>query len=238
MTRAEACGATVNDSPQANPSVSITLTPMQIARVVCHALPRNGLLLLLFALIDPHCELLFTTLAEDMSYKDHKISQSFIQGLLVLSSFNGNTYQSLRGITSRLAMKKETVHRHLKTLTMLKVLGRGDIRGTYHLISFDSVSGHGLLPLLFAFIDPERERSLIKLGADLSHQDHLRISLSLIQGLTVLSTFSTASEQGVVAIATRLGRPTSTIFRYLNTLRAIGFLDQNDTTHQYCLVKI
>jgi hypothetical protein len=61
-----------------------------------------------------------------------------------------------------------------------------------------------------------------------------RVSRSLLYGLVALASFPVdGSERGLMEVASDLGLPGSTTYRYVHTLRAVGFLAQDPVTHKY-----
>ena len=213
----------MNNSLQANSAVSITLTPMQIARVVCDADPENNLLSVLLALMDPRHGLHLTTLAASPTYNTPGISRALLHGLLVLSAFNGRPEQTLKQIADRIEMPMPLVRNYLMTLIMLEIVSQEKAKRPYRLIGRDPESGYGLLPVLFAFTKPNREVWLVKKLE--TNRKTPRMSLALIRGLAVLGTFGARPIQSRVHVAARLGEHQSTIVVYLKTLTAIGLLE-------------
>jgi IclR helix-turn-helix domain len=213
----------VNDRPQTDPSVSITLTTMQIARVVCDTDPRKRLLSVLLALMDPRYELRLTTLAASPTYNTPGVSRALLHGFLVLSTFNGRPEQTLTQIANRVEMSMSLVRNYLMTLIMLKIVSQEEAQRPYRLIGCDPESRYGLLPMLLAVTKPDREVWVVqKLQAN---RKTPRISLGFIRGIAVLSTFGARPTQRTVDVATRLEDHQSTISVYLQTLTAIGLLE-------------
>jgi hypothetical protein len=61
-----------------------------------------------------------------------------------------------------------------------------------------------------------------------------RVSRSLLYGLVALVSFpADGSERGLMEVASELGLPGSTTYRYVHTLRAIGLLAQDPVTRKY-----
>ena len=62
------------------------------------------------------------------------------------------------------------------------------------------------------------------------------LSISLVRGLAILSSFSEDDPlQGITELATKLDLNKSTVHRYVNTLRTLGYLEQDEGTKKYRL---
>ena len=67
-----------------------------------------------------------------------------------------------------------------------------------------------------------------------SFMEDREISRSLLLGLAVLASFpADGAELGIKELAQRLGQARSTTHRYVNTLRAVGLVQQNAKTSKY-----
>jgi hypothetical protein len=61
-----------------------------------------------------------------------------------------------------------------------------------------------------------------------------KVSRSLLYGLVALVSFPPdGRERGLMEVASDLGLPASTTYRYVHTLRAVGLLEQDPATHKY-----
>jgi hypothetical protein len=71
----------------------------------------------------------------------------------------------------------------------------------------------------------------------ISHLEDERLSQSLLRGMLILACFfAEDSEQGVAQLAEHLQMNTSTIYRYVTTLMAVGLVERNPATRKYRLV--
>ena len=65
---------------------------------------------------------------------------------------------------------------------------------------------------------------------------HRNVSISLVRGLAVLSSFSEDHPLlGITELATKLQLNKSTVHRYVHTLKTLGYLEQDAKTRKYRL---
>ena len=86
-------------------------------------------------------------------------------------------------------------------------------------------AGRGLVGVLLALSGVGRRIDLEELMRDERYHDR-RISQSVIRGLLVLSAFASGEVHGLNSLAAELGMGTTTLWRYLKTWVAVGFLEE------------
>lgn len=228
-----------DNTPDAIRSIPISLTQMQIVRVICDSFAVNGSFSLLLALADPGHELRLPTLAASPAYNAHGISQSLLRGLLILSTFNKRPEQTLKQIADDIEAESSVVRRYLMALITLEMVSQEQPQRPYRVIGCDPRSRYGLLPMLFAFAKPERETWLVDTLNASRRAPKNRGTLgsrALIRGIAVLSTFGAQPIQSRDNVAKRLSEKPSTIAFCLQTLTAVGLLEYE--LKRYRLAKI
>jgi IclR helix-turn-helix domain len=119
-----------NDQPPTEPAepLWIALVPAQVEHVLRQQAskrgPGSGLLALLLALMGGGEKLDIHDLERDPRYHDHRISQTMLCGLPVLSAFASGEEQKITVVARELGMSPGTTHRYANTWLEFGVLER------------------------------------------------------------------------------------------------------------------